>query len=136
MPMAYEVNCLRVMEESPDDEDADPIMLVGCNNGAIQGVDLAGHDRGQVYTEMRSLNWWEVCLPPAILMLTVVQYLSFAFGPSVPWHPGVKARAQYVFKLAMLDFDWTLRIDKDRIYWPEAIVTICGMVFFLGSALT
>ena len=45
-------------------EDSEgPAVVVGCDDGAVYAWDLGGHDKGQIYAEMRSLSPMEVpCL--------------------------------------------------------------------------
>ena len=44
-------------------EDSEgPAIVVGCDDGAVYAWDLGGHDKGQIYAEMRSLSPMEVPL--------------------------------------------------------------------------
>ena len=45
-------------------EDSEgPAVVVGCDDGAVYAWDLGGHDKGQIYAEMRSLSPMEVPEP-------------------------------------------------------------------------
>ena len=48
-------NFLKVVEDSEG-----PAVVVGCDDGAVYAWDLSGHDKGQIYAEMRSLSPLEV----------------------------------------------------------------------------
>ena len=46
---------MSVLHQPPDIHQG-PAVVVGTDEGAVYAWDLSGHDKGQIYAEMRSLS--------------------------------------------------------------------------------
>ncbi|OLP82342.1 hypothetical protein AK812_SmicGene37007 [Symbiodinium microadriaticum] len=92
----------KIIDTAVVEDSEGPALVVGCDDGALYAWDLSGHDKGQIYAEMRSLSPMEV---------SALQMVSFAFGPAIPWKETVKQPA-------------VVKIDKAMIFWPEMIAII------------
>jgi len=126
----------KVIDTQVVEDSEGPAIVVGCDDGAVYAWDLGGHDKGQIYAEMRSLSPMEVFLPPLLLIVSALQVVSFAFGPAIPWKKTVKQPAVVTHQVMMLDFKFTVKIDKAMIFWPEMIAVVSFIVLFLYSAIT
>lgn len=124
----------KVIDTQVVEDSEGPAVVVGCDDGAVYAWDLGGHDKGQIYAEMRSLSPMEVFLPPFLLIVSALQMVSFAFGPAIPWKKTVKQPAVVTHQVMMLDFKFTVTIDKAMIFWPEMIAVLTLIVMFLFSA--
>lgn len=124
----------KVIDTQVVEDSEGPAVVVGTDEGAVYAWDLSGHDKGQIYAEMRSLSPIEVFLPPLLLCISAMQMVSFAFGPAIPWKKTVKQPAVVTHQVMMLDFKFTVKIDKAMIFWPEMIAVIGFIVLFLFSA--
>mmetsp|Transcript_49926 Transcript_49926/g.116558 ORF Transcript_49926/g.116558 Transcript_49926/m.116558 type:complete len:976 (+) Transcript_49926:55-2982(+) len=124
----------KVIDTAVVEDSEGPALVVGCDDGALYAWDLSGHDKGQIYAEMRSLSPMEVFLPPLLLVVSALQMVSFAFGPAIPWKETVKQPAEVTHKVMMLDFKFTVKIDKAMIFWPEMIAILTLICMFLFSA--
>jgi hypothetical protein len=110
-------------------------LISGCEDGSCIAWDLEGGDAGQKYADMRSLAPLEIMLPPILLLVTAIQMLSFAFGPAVPLKKELHKPAHIYHKVMMLDFKFTIDIDKEDIFWPEMTIICSLIVFFQVSAI-
>eukprot|EP00930_Biecheleria_cincta_P042848 TRINITY_DN29488_c0_g1_i1.p1 TRINITY_DN29488_c0_g1~~TRINITY_DN29488_c0_g1_i1.p1 ORF type:complete len:977 (+),score=150.44 TRINITY_DN29488_c0_g1_i1:241-2931(+) len=110
-------------------------IITGCEDGNIIAWDVAGIDKGQKYAEMRSLSPFEYLLPPFMLLVSAVQYLSFAFGPSIPWREEIKSPVSYVRTVAFFDFKYHLHIKMEAIFWPKTYAATAIMVAFICYSL-
>lgn len=136
---AAKVHSLRVIEEVTEEDTnatAGPSALVGCENGTVYAWDVEGKDRRQIHAQLRSLSLVEIFLPVALLVVSTVQFMSFAFGPSIKWSKEVDQPANVIHNFMMLDFKFAVKIDKALIFWPEIGITIGLMVFFIVFAIT
>lgn len=126
----------KIIDTAVVEDSEGPALVVGCDDGALYAWDLSGHDKGQIYAEMRSLSPMEVFLPPLLLVVSALQMVSFAFGPAIPWKETVKQPAVVTHQVMMLDFKFTVKIDKAMIFWPEMIAIISLILLFLFSAFS
>ncbi|CAE7294072.1 unnamed protein product, partial [Symbiodinium pilosum] len=126
----------KIIDTAVVEDSEGPAIIVGCDDGALYAWDLSGHDKGQIYAEMRSLSPMEVFLPPLLLVVSALQMVSFAFGPAIPWKETVKQPATVTHSVMMLDFKFTVKIDKAMIFWPEMIGIILFILLFLFSAFS
>eukprot|EP00438_Fugacium_kawagutii_P027375 Skav211471 [mRNA] locus=scaffold1118:57574:78397:- [translate_table: standard] len=117
----------KVIDTQVVEDSEGPAVVVGCDDGAVYAWDLGGHDKGQIYAEMRSLSPMEVFLPPFLLIVSALQMVSFAFGPAIPWKKTVKQPAVVTHQV---------KIDKAMIFWPEMIAVLSFILLFAFSAFT
>lgn len=129
------VHSYKVIDTRVVKDPSGPALISACDDGTIFCWDLEGNDKGQIYGELRSLNTLEIVLPPIMLLVTAVQMLSFAFGPAVPWKTGIAEPAADVHQVMMFNFEWTVKIDKDIIFWTKTHAVMTAMVFFQAAAL-
>eukprot|EP00931_Biecheleriopsis_adriatica_P032579 TRINITY_DN19002_c0_g1_i2.p1 TRINITY_DN19002_c0_g1~~TRINITY_DN19002_c0_g1_i2.p1 ORF type:complete len:966 (-),score=205.10 TRINITY_DN19002_c0_g1_i2:38-2935(-) len=120
----------KVIDTTVVEDDQGGAIVVGCDDGNVVYWDLSGIDKGQIICELRSLNPLEVFLPPLLLLVSTAQMMSFAFGPTIPWKDAVKEPAVVTHKVMMLDFKYTVKIDKELIFWPEVIAVLTLTVLF------
>mmetsp|Transcript_125718 Transcript_125718/g.391491 ORF Transcript_125718/g.391491 Transcript_125718/m.391491 type:complete len:819 (+) Transcript_125718:126-2582(+) len=127
---------LRVVEDpGGTNEAAGAAVFTGCEDGTIYGWDVDGKDARQVYTQLRSMTYFETFLPPILIVVTSIQIMTFAFGPTVPWKKEVHTPAVMVHKIAVMDFKFKFAVHRDMIFWAEVVVALGSMLFFIIFAM-
>jgi hypothetical protein len=123
-----QVCAMKCVEDLDDSASAlgagGPAVLVGCDDGNLVLWDVEGRDKGQMYAQMRSLSGFEIILPIAVLVISTLQIISFAFTPRVPWQANVRAPTRAIYHASMLDYDFLWDIPRiDIIYIKIRAVT-------------
>lgn len=117
-----------------DDTEGEATLLEAFNNGVARCWDLSGVDAGELTVELRSLKIHEVLVPIVLLGVSFFQISSFAFGPATKWSKTVEAPANYTTKIAVLDAEMLLSVDKQYVFWPSTLGTLAAMVVFMLCA--
>lgn len=123
---------LRAANDPDEGGAGGPAVITGCEDGNVIAWDVVGVDKGQKYAEMRSLTFFEYVSPPLLLLVSALQIITFAFGPSIPWREEVRAPVAYVRTYAVFDFEYKLNIEKETIFWLKTTSAVAIMCFFLA----
>jgi len=63
-------------------------------------------------------------------IVSTLQIMSFAFGPTVPWREEVKRPASFAYQLSMLDFKASIAIPAESVFYAKITATLGLMALF------
>lgn len=116
-----------------EDDVEGPVLLSCCKNGTLYTWSLKKESQGEICGQMRSLTHFEIAKSPVLLMVTVVQLCSFAFGPATHWRKSIKTTVSYGAHVVFLGFSINVNLQMSRSdkFRAEVVIAQLMMVTFL-----
>jgi len=127
--------CKMRVKHDPDDA-CGAALLTACDNGTVFTWDLEGFDKGQIMSELRSLSAREIMWTPFMMLVSAAQVLSFTFGPSIEWRHELKRPVHVVHKIMLLDFEYSIDVDQEMLFWGQTYGMMGVMCLFMFWAMT
>uniref|UniRef100_A0A7S1QNG9 Uncharacterized protein n=1 Tax=Alexandrium catenella TaxID=2925 RepID=A0A7S1QNG9_ALECA len=121
-----------------EDDVEGPVLLSASTDGTVYTWSMKKGDRGEICAQMRSLTFKEIALPPGLLLMTVFQLCSFAFGPSTAWRRTVKETIRFGEKIAFFGTELDMELDikrSDKFWWELLMVYRIMLLFVLFEAV-
>lgn len=121
-----------------EDDVEGPVLLSASTAGTVYTWSMKKIDRGEICAQLRSLSLKELILPPTLLLMTMFQLCSFAFGPATMWRKSVRQTIKYGADFFLLGTEVSIEFaikSSDKFWWELAIVVPLMVVFLLCEAL-
>merc|ERR1719313_955229 len=109
--------------------------IVACKNGSVNVWDIEGPDAGEMTAQLRSLQPQEIILPIALLIVSTLQVMCFAFSKHIKWDQPAQDTAKSAegvvsFELfEMLEDLKAVHFGKTDLFWYKTKAAMCLMAF-------
>jgi len=117
-----------------EDDVEGPVLLSASTDGTVYTWSMMKKNRGEICAQLRSLRLSEIALPPGLLLISVFQFCSFAFGPSTGWRRSVKETVRIGGNIIFFGTNLSLELDirnSDKFWWQLWVATHLMVVFLL-----